>query len=658
MIKIICKDLELKVETSTLTLITKNTAFSDSFSLEYSQHPFLIIEEENTVEALGSRHILSLLKKKEYDVTVFRDNKVYFGKLRVLSYVTNARKCDLVFGSELLKILDRPIADFMPVVYFGENGKPYSETITEKIAQQSIVDALFLHEKKKYPEALFQFPEIYAPNFYDKEENDGEWDSFKGYLNKRGVYRTHYASVFDPITFSVSSSNKLLFNPLDTGSSLLSKSYNYNSFCPFVYLSAALDSCLSFVNFKRESTRNEFLDNILLFSGKTGDTLFSKEEYSKEINLLNYNWTSSSDYDHLPTLPIDIYTKYIVIPTADLGVGKFIIKFSFDFTLPGGTTPVNPPNPWFVGKLHRRKYDPSNPLADTLGETIFVNEWDETAEIVSGEFSFDITASDLEGNFSLIYSNTNKIIPSTYNISILSEGRSFNLHQVSATVDLSRHVPDWTVAELLNNYKNLFNLKIDLDDSLKTLTLDFIDEYLNNTEMVDLSNYKLELKSYENNQSNAFKISYANEEFVRIDKVGITTDDRVDKDIVEITNGFLTPSFNGTHHKVNKEDVDDGVILVLSKTGTKNTTQIVDGITLNLSGDKGIGNTFWKSWVSFRQNASKLSLVGNIHKHDLIRIEEFKKVYYDNVVFLVDEIRTKEKNGYLETNLIIQSKVF
>ncbi|MBE7649156.1 hypothetical protein [Tenacibaculum finnmarkense] len=650
MIKITCNNIELNIVKASLSIVLKNTAFSDNFSLEYSQYPFLILEDKSTEQALGTRHILSLKKQREYDVLVHRNNSVYFGKLKVRSYGVGVRKCDLVFGSELLKILDKPIADFMPNVSLIRGSSEY-DPITNTTGRTRVGKNLLKLEKNQYPDAQFQFPEIYAPDFYDKESNEGEWEHYDSYLNKRNTlfntrFRNNYLDTTDGKTNTI----------------------NTNSFHPCPYLLAPLDNCLNNIDFKRKSISDDFLNNILLFSDVSSNSKYTHSQ-------LKYNLYSSAKYKHfyedgnhklfiivLPEWCNNYETSYTstnpfrVEPDPSSKVTNLEIGIRYHFE---GVTEATHKNSRAYGLDDLPTFKISTDIQELEKDVIIAKDWqDANSEgVISGEIVVPVEENN-EEQFLFIRVRFPSVSPPPYFSVDLFSTNDKDLHVLSETVDLSRHVPKWTFGEYLNNIKKLLNLKIDVDDSLKTLSFEYIDNYLNNTEMVDLSGYNLEISNYENNQSNGFKIKYANDEFARIDENGVSDQDKLGDDLIEIENDFLTPEFNGSHHEITKENIDDGVILMLNKAGTPNTTDVIDHKTLNLAGDKGIGNVFWKDWVKFRQNASNITLTGRIEKKHRIEIQQKKKVYYNNIVFLVEKITIKKKLDFIETTLKLQSKVF
>ncbi|CAM1357671.1 hypothetical protein [Tenacibaculum halocynthiae] len=608
MIKIVRNNIELQIVTDTLTITTQNTAFSDSFSLDYSQNPFLIVENEKTINALGSRHILSLTKQKEYEVTVFKDEKVYFGKLKVRSYITGARKCDLVFGSELIKILDKPISDFMPTIYLSEE-IPYTSKTVVKIDQQPIIDKLLLHQVKKYPEVDFQFPEINASDLYEKKY---EWINYQEYINKRNI---DFRLVENDYSYT---NNKL-------------EVFNKNVIVTSVYLRSIFDYFLNDVQYKLIGNVEEslFFKELMLLSKNTNMTKYEVYTFKSSIRIDEYNPT-----DFAVAQSIQKRIKF-----SEIEAGQ--IKITINFNNYPEPSSLNDYLTIYAGAKYLAFYSYTN-----------------NGGSFNSVFLYDIQPEDIDKDLIFTYYHEDRLLPESYNILVdkVSDNQVLNL--IHPTIDLSRHVPELTVSGMLTNCKNLFNLKIDIDDSLKVVSLDFIDEYLNSIDIVDLSSFNLEVKSYENNQSDVFKISYANEDFIRIDKNGITKDPVLEKDAVIIENEFLPLPFNETHQVLKKNDLEKGIVLLLNNSGKSNTVKEIDNQTLDLIGEKGIGNKRWKDWVRFRQFASSIKLVGELPKYIISQIEKKKKIYFDNIVFLVKEITTQEKKGYIETTIKIESKTY
>lgn len=609
--------IELPFISETLVLKSKNSVFSDSLSLEYSKHPFLVLENEETVKALGSRHIMSLTKKKEYEVTVFRDNKIYFGKLIVKSYLLGARKCDLVFGSEILKILNKKIKEFMPTVYLGKQ-IPYSDKVDEEIVQTDLVDKLALHEKKKYPEVDFQFPEILAPNFVKKEKN---WKDYSERINRRDANGK----------LELNFQNKLLNNYIFIG--------NINVFTPFVYLLKIFFYIFQSIDFKVEGSVFEdvFMKNLML-STLEKNTSFFKVRFSGKEYFLDSRKKDGYGYYfslHIPNESITFGERgadvYIKIPKPN-NVNEV---FSLSIYFAGGKYTGDP----FI--LKKIKYSE------------FVDDFYIVNEVLFFEKKKDRTVS-----FTVVLRSTYASLPIESSVIIFEKQDKVDKALFHSTIDLGRFVPNWSVLEFINHCKKLFNLKIIINDSLKNVIFDFVPDYLNDGDFVDLSNYNLSVKNYKNNDFNTFKISYANEQPVFIDEEGIRLNSVSEKGVVDLTNGFSNLHFDNATPVLKNDDSTDEIILLLNDEGKSTPVKEINGKSLDMNGNGGIAKTHWLDWVQFRSKSSSITLVGEIYKHDLIRIEQLKKVYYNNIMFLVEEISTKKKNDFTETTLQLQSKVF
>ncbi|WP_271407262.1 hypothetical protein [Tenacibaculum soleae] len=620
MIRISRNNIDLNLVSATLSLVSKNTLFSNSFSLEYSQFPFLVIEDDSTVAALGSRHIMSLQKQKKYDVSVFRENKVYFGYIKVLSYEEGVRKCDLVFGSEIIKILDTPISEFMPTVYFGAE-TPYTEITDTDLPQSELIDALLLHQTKNYPEVDFQFPEISAQDFY--EEDNKMFKAYQGYINKRDA------------------EGKLIVNERVLNENNQYNSINKNTFIPFVYLNSIFDYCFDFVGFKVNLSNfiAPFFKQLIISSFKTNVT-----EYE-----FDYTGTNLPQISGIINNKIYSYSWGVAnadVPDEEMGVSIYL-------KIP------KPATNEFV-QFFLAAPDPGVIIDLRLDYEDFTEEFYEFNKVL---FFVKTSSQPLR----MQYSRHNILAPNTLlelhealtaKIIMFKRYDKQNLAVFHSTINLANSVPDWTVVDLINNCKNLFNLKIDINDSLKIVNIDVASNHLKKYDLVDLNDLKLTEKLYENSQSDVFKLSYADGDFIKIDASGVSTNKIIEPDVVDIAVDFLTLPYNGVHHELKKKQIDQGVVLLLDDPDSTTTVDKVDSKKINLDQSQGIGNTFWKEWVKFMQNSSNIVLVGEIDKHTIIKIEEYQKVFYKGVVFLVDEVKVKENKGVVETTLYLKSKVF
>lgn len=619
MIKLFSNSTQINVVAETLTLTEKNNAFSDSFSLQFSQYPFLILEDKNTIASFGSKHILSLEKQKEYEVTVVKDNQVFYGKLKIKSYVIGARKCDLVFGTELLKILAQPLSEFMPIVYY--NGSiPYSEQSLIKLEQTNLVADLKLDEAKEYPYIDVLFPEIKAENYYDLE---GKWAAYQDYFNKRDA------------------DGKLVINTINEIETDNFTFTNANSYKPFVFLLSILKYALANIGFsiKGDFTEDDFVKKLLIASQNFQNTL-----YKKEFTGVNYTfrvptiWTYW--YYNGQLLPFDPKITFF-IPNTDVLTETMAITFVFNnipIPLNGGNVVISITNAFGGGESIRKTTEDAVDGFINIKETLSLSSLQRTTE----------------AHTRIYYSHPDKQMPESYTITLHEDVPEVTLNQLHPTINLANHVPKWTVGECINNCKNLFNLKIDIYDNLKQLSLNYVDTYLTSKDIVDLSNYNFTVEDYTNNETDNFKIAYASGELACITKTTITSEEPIDADVIEIENSFVKSVFNGMHNEVTENDFSNGEIIVVNELGlkTSNSTPLK---SLDLVGLNGIANKNWKNWVKFRQTASAITLVGKVSKLDKMKISEKQKVYYQNIVFLVEKMKIKEKDGFTEITLEVQS---
>ena len=628
MIKILKEGIELSIVSSTLRIVSKNTVFSDTFSLEYSNYPFLILEDLNTIKALGTRHISSLQKKISYDVMVIRGNKTYYGKLKVLSYPKGARKCDLVFGSDLLKVLDTPIKNHMQTIHFGRH-TAYSEEVTQDFNQSVLINSLRDYNQNTFPDSDFKLPMLNAPDFLDVDKNENEWKDYLGFINYHEL-------------------GKLKENTTHTNTSFSKSFDNYNVVHPAVYL-LSMFRFLKSVNYTLTGDFSEstLIKNLVVLSKNNNNSRFKLITESLKINIANNFHIEERPWFDDNSFPGRVYHKRL----SDIGIGKFKINFTLNKIKRVTAIPalikfsiriVN------SGKVEKYLFEEYHQLDQEFYDL-------QSDAILTIEEDF--LNYDLEIFYAHNWGANDATLPETSNIEI-KQVNTAGLQLIHPTFDLSRHVADWTGNDLLTNCKNLFNLKIHIDDSLKQITIDFADSYLSNNDYVDLSSYELEVNDYENNLSDAFVLKYADDSSVKINRSGIDSDIIKGEEVIEISNDFKTLPLKNGYHTVEKEGFKEGAILLITDSFFPfKTKEQINGHSLLLTGNQGIANKFWKDWVRFRQHSSRITLRGNISKSDVMKIDQLKKVYYQNTVFLVEELISKTNKGYSETELIIHPKL-
>jgi len=95
---------ELDYVKKTLSIKRENNAFSPDFEVSHTTHPFLIIENDKSITALGPRDLTTVFKVKTVTVTVVEMDQHYVGELQIRQYTNGFRKANLRYASNLLTL--------------------------------------------------------------------------------------------------------------------------------------------------------------------------------------------------------------------------------------------------------------------------------------------------------------------------------------------------------------------------------------------------------------------------------------------------------------------------------------------------------------------------------------------------------------------------
>jgi len=129
--------VEIEYKKDSLTLKKENNSLSSDFKVPHSSFPFLVIENDNTKQELGPSDITSIRKNKIIPVIILENGVRYNGELQQLTVLPKFRKCNLKYGSDVIAIINKKIAEYMPTlsVIPGETSPvPFTENSSEIIA--------------------------------------------------------------------------------------------------------------------------------------------------------------------------------------------------------------------------------------------------------------------------------------------------------------------------------------------------------------------------------------------------------------------------------------------------------------------------------------------------------------------------------------------
>lgn len=598
-IRILVNGVELDYVEKTLSLKKDNNSFSLDFKVAHSQYPFLIIENQKTVEALGTREITSINKTKVIDVTVFELGEKYKGELHILSYLNGFRKCNLKYASEILPLLNKKIADFMPIISVipGEtNPEPFVEESDEIILgssnwetwPQSFMDNVF-------PQTLWSLPSLKWLNKFgiNLTEEDG-WFYYENELNR------------------YNEDNELIENTYTIDGNDI-RTYNRNVVSPQVFLLTPLFYIFDSIGFKIKGQfiNNAFVRKILMLSTKTN--LTKTVLYPQTVDL---DFTGA----YAETVGNPVYAINIVKETLISTAGSYTFKFRFQFPgdiipgfndsslrleIPGATTQI----------LY------ASPL---VGEQI----------IREGETTFTVDSANINQNLRIIYRHSQNQSPISFEMSLSLNDGSRELYQMHPTIDFSRYVPDWTVAKYLNELKKLFNISITPNDFKKEIVLDF-NELIDDTESPEILNKSLKIDSYDATANTSFTLKYGNDSDNALFITKTSVEDLTTQ--TDIFNKVIQSDFKlvpfGNYTSEITEDLEDksGVGLMIYDPFSKPfISESYNSQTLSIEGDSGIYQVFWKNWLKFRLNASSLEISGPFTDVQIQKIQQAMSIYVDN----------------------------
>jgi hypothetical protein len=588
MIRIFTKDnnIEINVIKNTLKIRTENDAFSTDVKVYHNKYPFLISEDLNTITGLGNRHLLSVGRNKITEVIVQFNKKTFAGKLNILEYVTGARKCDLRFGSDLLSISDKKIADFMPTHYF--NGViPYTETVSEYFEQSDFIQNIEDFTAKQYPEVNFQMPNLFVTDYYTEDKDLYDVD-----------HSFNYRSFLTDKKFILNSRNLVFLN--------FYRVLNKSSFVPMPYLMALLELPLASIGWKLKGDYKDdpLNSKIIVIPDVNNNTLLKLNE-GFVFNLLDFGgW-------------INIYPNPPVLTTL-LNFSQFIIgthTLKIDFKkIP------KPSNGLVWLKVFQRKMNNTEGLED-----IILLDQPNLAPINKADFSSEVEikvdANSANDNLYMSYSHPNFQFPEEHNFTIESSNyEPKDMILFHPTVELNRFVPDWTFIELINNLKEFQNLKSTIDETTKTLTLNYNQKFITDFNFVNLTEDAVRITGFKNTDNSEYQIIYADE--TPSEEEGVKV----------IQNKFKTDYTTISNFQ------KEGVTLALYDLGIFATSAINEKTLLLDKSNNSLYHLNFKDWISFLNNASAITAEAYLSHTKITEIEEKQKIYFDSILYAVKDM--------------------
>jgi len=595
-IKILKNGIFLDIVKQTMSLKYENNALSTDFKGNYSSYPFLILENDNTKKALGPSDITSINKQKTIDVSVFFAGDKYFGKLQVLSFLPGFRKCNLKFSSKIIEITSTKISKFMPVVSVipGEtNPVPYAEEIDDYLPGVEYWETYpvpFISQG--WPDVKWQFP---AYNY--------------GPTNVFGLGLT---------TFLL---NETILDGDET------VALNKNRPHPHVYLLSPIFYALETIGYKMAGSfpNHPFIQRLLLHNANNNTSKTLAKYLLGNVDWTTVDWEPFSDIalseQKRIEFPIDHAGTYVIhielheVPPYVLN-GPFSTGFlSID-----------------AGPTFYTSFDP------------VIQEPDEYTRII--DFQFEADSSLVGSNITFIWRSSVHRVPE--HLITVNYKKSAEIMFMHPTIELGRYVPDWLFGDYINQIKNLFNLKVRVDDILQTMYLDFNEEVTEN-ELVEIVKSSHKVPEYDNSENEQFVFRYENDkdDFVSVsNKSGTLVNEMINSEFTKdyktkfkyiTVSDSLGPLLN------DEEEEKPGIGLLIYDPVNKPLPQhSYGGITLNLSGADGIVRTFWKNWTKARLNASRTKIEGYFTETELAKIIKASAIYIDNQLYRIVTVNYTE----------------
>lgn len=602
----------------------ENNSFNEEMKVKHNTRPVRIIENENTVKALGEFEIHTAKKRK------FFQCYVVMGAIRQNAILTQNKKlpgfrvCDIKFGSEVNEIMDQPIASYFP--QFSVINSPYPESYKEEADeeygyQQAWVDHAEAIAGKIYPEVKWQLPEIrYRDKFGTDLKSDDPHFHYLGHLNAREYLGMAKNSVI---------SNSQYF-----------RVHNKNVISPQVFWLAPIQYAFENIGYKLVGNvpNHGLFKRLLIHSDADNMVRIPRKPPGEPLNILAGQWVQKSIYGVIDSVPYRTWVKEIQF------------------------TPNNPGE-------HVLRYDMYMNTSNFYGVQVYKDGQiiANHSSLYQGDYEGTLTFTidePAEGEplptLTFLYHSFDRFIPDPYEIGWYQDLEELDFYDMHPTVDFSRYIPDWTVAGYLNKSQRLFNLKIDIDDIEKTIALNFnVEDYLLGGKIVPIFK-SLYIKEPKNVEAESFYLKYANNQDMG-QFVSLHADVKKDENTKEIETAFKYIPYERQRHELSQvvEDREGVGLMIYDPALHPGTAENFEGQNLSIPGKGGIYQTFHKPWIMFRLNAGNVTLEGPFSKTELYQISKYKKILVDGQVYLVKAIDyTENAIALFETELEVASVSF
>ena len=625
-LKIIVNNIELDHVREDAQIHNENSSFFDAIKVQHTTRPIRIIENAAAIAAMGEFTIATTKKTKYFPGEVVIGATRYAAVITQLESIRGFRKCNLKFGSEVNKIMDKKISSFFPAysVINAEFPVAYTEEAIDQFNNQPdwVVQAAAL-DGKIFPEVMWQLPRMgYSYKFGTDLKAEDAHFYYRRYLNGRDLDGLETNSVISNASYFVMHNNNVL--------------------SPQVFFFAPLFYAFQSIGYKLQGNVvvSAFFKRLLLLSFNDNMVKISRKPPGVQLDIASPGWVQKEVYG-LQNYPYQSYVKEVVFNPPN--AGDYILRY--DMTVLFANM-----NPLAYGV---EIFQGGN-LSAVRGGSAFPGRFE-------GKLFFTVEAGQENAPVTFVYYNFNKKMPEPgYEIGWLEDLPEQDFYDMHPTVDFSRYIPDWTVIDFLNKIQNQFNLKIDFDDIEKTISLNFNEEdYLIGGKSVTLTK-SLEIADIKNVESESYVLKYENDidatTFISL-KAGAVRDENT----TEIQTAFKFIPYGHLTCELSK-DVEDkaGVgLMIYDPVNAPDISEHYMSKTLSIPGAGGIFETFHKPWLLFRLNSGNVVLKGPFSKTELHQISTYMKIIVDNQKWLVKAIDYKENAAALfDTELELESVTF
>ena len=601
----------------------ENSSFSNEIKVQHNTRPIRVRENEKTLKAMGEFNITTARKRKYFPCQVVMGAIRYNGIITQNKKIPGFRLCDVKFGSEVNEIMDKKIASFFPK--FSVTGAAFPEAFKDEAKElYECQEEWNTHAEslrgKIYPQVKWQMPEIaYRDKFGTDLPEDDAHRFYWGYLNGRDI-------------------SGLLKNEIISNDFYFSV-HNKNVIAPQVFWLSPIFYAFQSIGYSvmGNVVDHPFFKRLLLLSENDNMVKVPVQPTGEPLNIDLVPWTQRDLTNVLSGYTIRTYVKEVDFTPGN--TGEHIIKYDLD---PSSSNT-------FYGVQLRK----GTALIARAGNGIY-------GGALEGKLRFTVEEGQENSTYTFIYHHVQRVMPNEFEINWYQNLSELDFFDPHPTIDFSRYIPDWSTADYLNNFQKQFNLKIDIDDVEKTIFLNFNEEdYLINGKTVPVFK-SLQITEPKSIVAESYYLKYANNK----DQGKFVTqlDDVVyDDNTEEIETEFKYIPFAQLRHQLSQEVEDkDGVGLMLYDAASHpGTVESYNGINLQIPGEGGIFESFYKRWILFRLNGSPCVLKGPFSKTELYQISKHKKLLIDNQVWMVKSVDYKENSiALFETEIEVESVTF